>query len=91
MMGEKAKAEASGAASEKPSPSSSNNKDRRSRSIMQINPRMTSPLSLFAYIRAYAIRPYSLRRKTKYNDTFKERIPRQMNGKYVGRKGVKPL
>ena len=49
-----------------------------------------TPLSLFAHIRAYAIRPYSLRRKTKCNDTVKEWISRQMNGKYVGRKGVNP-
>ena len=58
---------------------------------MQINPRMTSPLSLFAHIRAYAIRPYSLRRKTKYNDTFKERISRQMNDKYVGAQRCKTM
>ena len=37
----------------------------------------SSSFGKFAHIRAYAIRPYSLQRKTKFNDIDNERIPNE--------------
>ena len=48
-------------------------------------------LPLFAHIRAYAIRPYSFWRNTKYKRHHPSPYPQRINGKYVGTQGHTPF
>ena len=47
-------------------------------------------LPLFAHIRAYAIRPYSFWRNTKYKRHHPSPYPQRINGKYVGAYRIRP-